>query len=217
MFAKSFLLITVSVFVSLSLSCYSTKQISADSIILPKEKEFFIIGVMKNSGEYIIFPEYNPAIIYDNAVDWKRNIAEKKVIIQGEEKDFESLSIALSEVDKLQISILESGKSVETWYKVPNRKVITAIRKITGENIKFPINNPARVSGNYIVWKSKELGETIIVQDEKQDLESFSIPLSEVDHIQTRNISAGAIGSGILIILAIVAGISIIGFLQSLE
>jgi hypothetical protein len=163
---------------------------------------------MKLSGELIWFPADNPAKINDNAIEWKRKISEEKIAIRNEEKDLESIIIPLSEIDKLRLRSFESGRMIETWYKMPNQKGIIAVSKITGEIIKFPKDNPAMIKGDEIIWSRKVYGEKFIVQDSVITLESFIIPLSEVEHIQTRKVN---IGVTFLAVLGVLASVFLIG------
>jgi hypothetical protein len=76
----------------------------------------------------------------------------------------------------------------ESYEDISGDRNIISVTKFTGDFIEFPKGNPARIRDNRIVWKREMFGEKVIIQGVEEDIESLSIPLYEVDQIQTRRI-----------------------------
>lgn len=76
----------------------------------------------------------------------------------------------------------------ESYEDISGDRNIISVTKFTGDFIEFPKGNPARIRDNRIVWKRQVFGEKVIIQGVEEDVESLSIPLYEVDQIQTRQI-----------------------------
>ena len=76
----------------------------------------------------------------------------------------------------------------ESYEDISGDRNIISVTKFTGDFIEFPKGNPARIRDNRIVWKREVFGEKVIIQGVEENVESLSIPLYEVDQIQTRQI-----------------------------
>lgn len=63
-------LFTLVAFIIFSLSCtvYKTERVSTATVVSWEEKEFKILGVVKISGEYIVFNEERPGRILENSI-----------------------------------------------------------------------------------------------------------------------------------------------------
>jgi len=76
----------------------------------------------------------------------------------------------------------------ESYEEISGDRNIISVTKFTGDFIEFPKGNPASIHDNRIVWKREVFGEKVVIQGVEEDVESLSIPLYEVDKIQTRRI-----------------------------